>query len=65
MFVLSSSWLPTLVAVFVFLLALYYKRATFRTTDIVAFALVATVLFFLLSDALNALHLPNVAIHLF
>ena len=65
MFVLSSSWLPTVVALVAFLLALYYKRTSIRDTDIVAFALVAAVVFFLLTGALNAVHLPNFALHLF
>jgi len=65
MFVLSSSWLPTIVAAIAFLLTLYYKRATIRTTDIIAFVLVAAVAFLLLTGALNALHLPNIALHLF
>ncbi len=65
MFSLSLSWLPTLVALCLFLLTLYYKRATIRTNELAAYALVTLVIFLLLSGAFNALHLPNIALHLF
>ena len=62
---LSSSWLPVLITFLVLLYALYLKRETFRTGDLVAFAVGAVVLFLVLSGAFNALHLPHFAIHLF
>ena len=65
MFSLSLSWLPTLVALCAFLLVLYLKRATIRTSELVAFALVAVVIFLFLTGAFNAFHLPNIALHLF
>ena len=65
MFTLSLSSLPTILAVLAFLLALYYKRETICNSDLLAFALVAAVVFLLLTGALNALHLPNFALHLF
>ena len=65
MFSLTLSWLPTLVALCAFLLVLYYKRATIRTSELVAYALIVAVIFFLLTGAFHALHLPNFALHLF
>ncbi len=65
MFSLSLSSLPMLIAVALLFLALYYKRATLRTSELLAFALVAAVVFFLLTGALDAFHLPNFALHLF
>ncbi len=65
MFSLSLSWLPTLVALCAFLFVLYYKRTTISTRELLAYALVAAVIFLLLSGAFNALHLPNIALHLF
>ena len=62
---LSSSWFPVLIALVSFLLALYVKRTTLRNGDLVALVVGAVVLFLVLSGALNALHLPHVAIHLF
>ena len=62
---LSSSWLPVLIALVALLLALYVKRTTLRNGDLVVLVVGAVVLFLVLSGALNALHLPHFAIHLF
>lgn len=62
---LSLSWLPVLIALVALVLALYLKRATIRRNDLVAFAIGAVVLFLLLLGALNVLHFPHVAVHLF
>jgi len=64
MFTLSLEHLPMIVAFVVLLLALYAKRATIRTPDIIAFALAAVLVFALLTGAFNALHLPHLAFHL-
>ena len=65
MFVLSLSWLPTLIVLCLFVLTLYYKRATIRSKELAAYALIALVIFLFLSGAFNALHLPPIALHLF
>lgn len=65
MFVLSSSWLPVVVALVALLFALYLKRTTLRNSDLVALVVGAVVLFLVLSGAFNALHLPTIAVRLF
>lgn len=62
---LSTSWLPVLIALVALLIALYLKRATIRTSELVALAIGAAVLFLLLTGAFHALHLPDFALHLF
>ncbi len=63
MFTLSLEHLPMIVAFVALLLALYVKRETIRTRDTIAFALMAVLVFALMTGAFNAFHLPHVAFH--
>ena len=64
-FTFPVSQLPIVIALVAFMLALYIKRTSISTRDLVAFALCAGVLFLLATGALHALHVPNIALHLF
>jgi len=59
----SFEQLPMMVALVAFLLALIAKRNTIRISDIVAFVLMATLAFALLTGAFNLLHVPHFAFH--
>ena len=65
MLTFSSSQLPVLIALVAFVFALYVKRETLRSSDLIALAIGATVLFLVLSGALNALHFPSFVLRLF
>lgn len=60
----SFEQLPMMVALVAFVLALIAKRHTIRSRDFVAFVLMATLIFALLTGALNTLHVPHFAFHL-
>ena len=64
MFTFSLEQLPMLIALIAFVLTLVLKRNTIRTRDLFAFALLATLVFGLLTGAFNALHLPHLVYHL-